>query len=166
MSHRVHRRSDPARARAAALAGAALALVVAAGSLGCAFGEFRPDDPLRFQLSLEDAQKAYTNYVRWSKFGEAAQYVEPELRDEFLDHAPRFANFRFTDWDGTPVVLDDEKKSATVRVTYYGYRTDTLIETPVKEVQEWHREGLTHWKVRPSFESTELGLANSKVGRR
>ena len=52
--------------RSLALRGLAplLLLLVAAG---CAFGEFRPDDPFARQYALEDAHKAYTNYVRWNK---------------------------------------------------------------------------------------------------
>jgi hypothetical protein len=159
-------RSNRRRAGRRAAAGV-LALAAGLGlASGCAFGEFRPEDPFRRQYSLEDAHRDYTNNVRWSKFGEASKYVDPELRDEFLERAPRFQDFRFTDWEGTPVVLDEEKRASTIRVTYTGYRMSTLIETPVEEVQEWYREGeMNEWRVRPSFQSAELGLTTAAKGQ-
>jgi hypothetical protein len=158
MTGRLRRRATSLACLLALVAGAGL------GSLGCAFGELRPDDPFQRQLTLEDAHRLYTNYVRWNKFGEAAQFVDPELRDEFLAHAPRFRDFRFTDWEATPVVLDDDKQASTIHVTYYGYRTATLVEVPVEEVQEWYRSPddtviQNNWLVRPKFESPDLGLA-------
>lgn len=142
------------------LAALALATLALAPLAGCAFGEFRPDDPFRRQLSLEDAQRAYTNYVRWNQFGDAARFVDPELRDAYLDQAPSFRDFRFTDWEATPVILDEEKRTSTIRITYQGYRTTTLVEVPVEETQEWYRDGvLNEWFVRPTFVSPALGLA-------
>mgnify|MGYP004142597703 CR=1 FL=1 len=50
------------------------------GSLACAFGDIRPNDPMDRQSSLEEQHKHYTDLVRWSQFNEAAGYLEPSER--------------------------------------------------------------------------------------
>ena len=87
-----------------AVAALALALVTLSG---CAFGEFRPDDPFKRQFSLEDQHKAYTDFVRWSKFEEAASFVHVESRTAFLDEMPEFDEVRFTDWDACLLYTSD-----------------------------------------------------------
>ena len=130
-------------------------LSVVAGSLGaCAFGELRPGDPMDRKYSLEQAQKRYTDLVRWGKFGEASVFVAEDAREAFLRDAPGFKTVRFTDYDSDPIELDDAKAAATVVVTYSAYSMSSPIETSVQETQEWSREGKAWnvWRVRSRFE--------------
>lgn len=121
-------------------------------TLACAFGEFRWSDPLKRQFSLEDAQRQYTEYVRWSAFDKASRYVEPEMRDEYLANAPSTRELRFTDYEMKPVEIDDETGEATVEVTYFAYYPNSPIETQLKEVQHWRRlDKGNSWRVKPAF---------------
>jgi hypothetical protein len=131
--------------------GAILVALAAASWLGCAFGEWRPDDPMRRRYSLELIQHDYTQLVRWSEFERAAAYVDPEVRDDFLRSAPDARSVRFTEAESGAIDLDDEMKSATVEVTYYAYAAASPIEVKVTEKQEWTRADGNNWKVRPTF---------------
>ena len=147
----------PTLATSPARAGLLLALA-AVLSVGCAFGEFRPDDPFKRQFSLEDAHKAYTDYVRWSKFESAATFVKADERQAFIRQMPEFDLVRFTDWDARPWEFEDReaKNKAIIEVTYRGYSMRTPIEVKVVEVQEWNREGKgNNWIVTPRFENLD-----------
>jgi hypothetical protein len=121
-------------------------------ALGCAFGEFRWNDPLKRQFTLEDIQKQYTDYVRWNAFGKASVFVDPEVREAYLAGAPKIDELRFTDYESAPVTLDEEMGEATVEVTYSAYRPHSPIEIEVTEVQRWRRHGKgNYWLVRPTF---------------
>ncbi|MCZ6464187.1 MAG: hypothetical protein O7A09_07590 [Proteobacteria bacterium] len=131
-------------------------LVLLSSGWGCAFGEFRPHDPLRREYSLELAQNDYTLLVRWSEFGKAAGFVDPELRDDFRSGFPDSRQLRFTDFESGSIDLDEEKKTATVEVTYFGYPTNSPIEIEITETQEWYRDSVTNnWQVRPTFNGLE-----------
>jgi len=125
---------------------------------GCAFGEFRPDDPFSRQMSLEDQHKAYTDFVRWSKFEEASGFVHIEERSAFLSEMPEFDEVRITDWEAKPWEFEDQelKNKAVIKVTYRGYSMRTPFETKFTEVQTWERDGRANrWSVRPEFENLD-----------
>lgn len=131
---------------------------LAALASGCAFGEFRPNDPFKRQFSLEDKHKEYSDYVRWSKFEAAASFVHEEQRESFLSQMPDFDMVRFTDWDAEPWEFEDEeeKNKAVIKVTYRGYSMRSPIEVKVIETQTWEREGKgNNWIVRPTFRNLD-----------
>jgi hypothetical protein len=130
-----------------------LSLAIAATSVGCAFGEIRPDDVFQRQYSLEEMQKRYTDLVRWSKFDEAAGFMEEENRQIFVQAMPDFKDVRFSDYEVLPWELeDDEMRHATIEVTYTGYSMRVPIEIEIHETQTWTRTGRgNHWTVESSF---------------
>jgi hypothetical protein len=132
----------------------ALLLVASSLGLGCAFGEFRPEDPFKRKFSLEDQHKEYTDNVRWSKFNEASSYMEQEDRRTFLGQMPRFEEVRFTDWSAEPWELEDEEMTkATIYVKYKGYSMINPVEVEVEETQRWTREGKGNsWTVVSEFQ--------------
>jgi len=143
---------------AALLSTLLLAIVAVASGTGCAFGELRPDDPFKRQFSLEDAQKEYTDFVRWSKFQEAAAYVAPEDRKAFFARMPDFDVLRFTDWESRPWEFEDqeEKNKAIIEVTYRGYSMRTPFEVKVTETQTWTRTGSGNsWTVHSEFQNLD-----------
>jgi len=144
--------------RTPALLGSLLLVLATGVGTGCAFGEFRPDDPFKRQFSLEDAHKNYSDFVRWSKFEEAATFVHSDDRQGFLAQMPEFDLVRFTDWSADPweFVDAEEKNKAIINVTYRGYSMRTPFEVKVTETQTWEREGKgNHWVVRPAFENLD-----------
>ncbi len=125
-----------------------------AGLLGCAFGEFRPDDPMGREITLGDAHKHYTDSVRWSKFDEASGYIEPAERDAFLAQMPEPDLGRFTDWEGKPWSFDDPeiRMKAVIEVTYRAYSMANPVEFKVKERQSWSRaDRANDWVVKSEF---------------
>ena len=108
-------------------------------------------DPMGRKYSLENIQRRYTELIRWGEFQRAADFVDPEVLDEFETHASAFANIRITDYEIGRIALDQEKKSATVGVTYHGYRDGLFIEKPLHETQTWVRESGNRWQVRPEL---------------
>ncbi len=138
-----------------------LSLLLAAGNLGCAFGELRPKDPFDRQYSLQASHKSYTDLVRWSKFQQAATFVDGESRDAFLSAMPDFAEVRFTDWRADAWQLDEDLRETTIEVTYKGYSLTSPIEVDVHESQHWTRSGRANsWSVRSSFSGLDRLAGN------
>ena len=129
---------------------AALALF----GLACGFGSYRPDDPMSKDNILEESHRAYTNYVRWSKFDEAASYVVQGKQGPFLAEMPDFDSGRFTDWKANAWELQElqDPMSAVIEVTYEAYSLGSPIVFKVKEKQNWSRKGPKEpWRVDPDF---------------
>lgn len=123
---------------------------------GCAFGEFRPDDPFKRQYSLEQAQKRYSDLVRWSKFDEASLFVAVDDRAAFQNRMPDFREVRFTEHETAPWKLDEEMREVVIEVTYRGYSMRTPIEVEVHEKQTWTREGKgNEWTVASEFKDLD-----------
>ena len=124
---------------------AALALLAGAG---CA-STFA--DPTGRLTALENAQRRYTQLVRWGEIRRASAYVEPDLREEFLSYEPLFKQIRFTDTEADEVTLDPSEETASVEVTYHAYSLSTFQEKQIVETQQWTRhDGVkNNWLVRP-----------------
>ena len=134
----------------------AITTLTVISSFGCAFGEFRPDDPFKRQYSLELAQKRYSDLVRWSKFEEAALFVDAEEREAYRSRMPDFREVRFTEHETSPWMLDEEMRNVVIEVTYRGYSMRTPIELEVHETQTWSREGKGNdWKVVSEFKDLD-----------
>jgi hypothetical protein len=109
-------------------------------------------DPLGHRDALEDAQRRYTNMIRWRDAEKAVQFVDPELREQFLAHAKALDLLDISDYDIGEIEYDEEDQSATVEVTYRGYSRAHLIEREVRVTQEWHRKEGNDWRVAPDLE--------------
>jgi hypothetical protein len=125
------------------------ALTLLAGA-GCA-STFA--DPTGRLTSLENAQRRYTELVRWGEIRRASAYVEPDLREEFLSYEPLFEQIRITDTEAEEVALDPSQDTASVDVTYHAYSLSSFQEKRILETQEWTRhDGVkNNWLVRPQI---------------
>jgi hypothetical protein len=103
-------------------------------------------DPTGKHNALEWAQREYTQRVRWGDVQKASEYIEEEKREEFVASAETFEDIRITDFEiGAITYSGEDDDTAEVTVTYRAYSLATLIETPIKEQQKWHRtEGLSN----------------------
>ncbi|MEZ4330573.1 MAG: hypothetical protein R3F35_02390 [Myxococcota bacterium] len=139
-----------------------IALVVALLALvGCANGEFRPTDPFDRGISFSEAQHRYTVLIRWSEFQKAKAFVVEADRETFLSDMKGLKDARFTDYESEDVELDEEKRTATVRVTYTAYLPSSPYEVQIVEVQEWSRDGVGNdWRVHSRFEGMPSVAAN------
>jgi hypothetical protein len=136
--------------RAVAALCSALAL---AALMGCANGEFRPGDPFDRKLSFSESQRQYTVLVRFAEFQKAKAFVFEDEREKFMTDIAAFKEARFTDYESEEVDLDEEKRTATVRVTYKAYLPSNPYEIEIVEIQEWSREGMGNtWQVHSRFE--------------
>ena len=143
-----------AATRRGVLTGAAIALAMVA--MGCAQGEFRPSDPFDRQVTLHDAQHRYTVLMRWKHFDKARAFVAVEARGEFEALTKQLSEARFTGYESETPELDDEKESATLRVTYTLWLPALPYETEIVEVQTWRRNGMTNdWRVKSVFEDIQ-----------
>ena len=135
-----------------------VALVLATS--GCAFGEFRLTDPFDRQWTLDQAQHRYTVLVRFSSFTKARRFVADDHRDAFREQMRSLGEARFTDYESESVEMDDERETATVRVTYSVYTPSLPYEVDVTEIQVWSRDGIGNdWRVVSTFEGLEQILA-------
>ena len=111
-----------------------------------------PSDPLGHRDALEDAQKRYTNFIRWGDAQKAVQFVEPDLRAKFLAQAADLELLAISDYDVGEIEYDDAEDTAKVEVTYRGYSLAHLVERKIRVTQEWKRSGNNDWRVRPDLE--------------
>jgi hypothetical protein len=132
-------------------------LTASLAGLGCASSFVDPSGRL---TSLEEAQRRYTNLVRWGEIKRASAYVEPELREEFIAHAPIFEQIRITDVNSQEVNLDPSKDTAAIDVTYHAYSLTRFQEKRILETQEWTRhDGVkNNWLVRPQIAEIAVAL--------
>jgi hypothetical protein len=124
-----------------------------------------PTDPLGREDALQDAQKKYTELIRWGDVQRAGAYVDPELREEFLALASSMEDLRITDFEIGEIEFDHD--SARVSVTYRGYRVSEFVERSAQEVQQWHRDGLDNdWLVRPGLHDVVTAIEGRPAGTR
>lgn len=117
-------------------------------------------DPLGRQHALKDAQKKYTELVRWGDLWRASAYVDAELRDDFLALAKPFEEIRVTEYD-IGEIEDETSTGAVVVVTYHAFSEKTLVEKSFRERQEWSREGMYNdWQVKTNLDGLvdEMGV--------
>ena len=115
-------------------------------------------DPLKREFSLGEIQKRYTALVRFGAFNKASKFVDPEIAAEFVSNFPTQDDLVFTDHESERIDFgeDEDKATATVRVTYSAYYTHSPVVFEVIEVQNWYRDGVGNdWRVRPEFTGLE-----------
>ena len=119
-------------------------------TLGCASNLFGDSDK---QIALEDAQRKYTELVRWGEIESASVYVDPAITGAYLNTAQLFQDIRFTDFESGALQFGEGSNTATVNVVYHAYSTKTLVEKTYRERQEWYREASADndWRVRPNL---------------
>lgn len=116
-------------------------------------------DPLDRRGKFEDTQQRFTQYIRWGKFEEASQYVDPDLRAGFMAFSPELSDLRFSDYEITRVDIGEELSSASVEVRFTGYRLSMPVERTVHLVEEWTRDEQTGiWTVKLDIEKLRDGL--------
>jgi len=134
-----------------------VALLATPGCVGSLFGSKANEE------TLEDAQRKYTELVRWGEIEEASAFVDPAISADFLVTAERFQGIRFTDFKSGPLQFAEGSDTATVNVIYRAYSTSTLVEKKISEHQEWYREESADddWRVRSNLDAMagELGLS-------
>ena len=128
-----------------------LALLLLA--LGCV----NLDDPFGSETDFRLIQKHFTQYVRWGKVREAAEFVVPEQRDDFLALGPDLTDIRFTDWETLSLQYGGETARAEVQLR--GYRLSVPVERTVRLNQDWSKaEETGAWQVRLELAALREGL--------
>jgi hypothetical protein len=130
-------------------------------TLGCAGTAFDFSDKA---YALEEAQRRYTELVRWGEIERASAYVDPALAADFLVTAERFQDIRFTDFENGRLQFGEDSDTATVDVVYHAHSTRTLVDKKFREHQEWYREASAGngWRVRPDLAAIASELSGSR----
>jgi hypothetical protein len=120
-----------------------------------------PSDPWERAEALKQAQRKYSEALRWGNLEKAAKYVDPEMRNDFLALSNVFDTVRISDYDIGEVEMNEETLAqAEVDVTYHGYVLPAYIEKRVKDHQVWYRddESGNQWRVRPELAAMLDGI--------
>ncbi len=130
-------------------------------TLGCVTAPF---DFSGKERGLEEAQRRYTELVRWGEIESASAYVDPAVAADYLDNAERFRGIRFSDFKSGPLHYGQDSDTATVVVVYHAYSIRTLVEKRIREHQEWYREpsAANAWRVRPQLNAIASELNGSR----
>jgi hypothetical protein len=116
-------------------------------ALGC-----RTLDPWGDQTRLEEAQRSYTQMMRWGDFERASVWVDPEELERFFQDAETLTDVRVSDYQIGNLEVGDDGDTASVRVSYRVYSMASLVEKEVLEVQDWYYDDeQSRWQVRPKL---------------
>lgn len=119
---------------------------------GCGLLKLTEGDLLGRRADFNDAQKHYTQSVRWGDLEKAAEFVDPKQRDAFQSDAMLLADVHFTDWETKQLDVAPDQKSATAIVIYHAYIERALTEISYREKQSWSYDETTHtWVVTPGL---------------
>lgn len=114
-------------------------------------------DPMGSESDFVQVQRHFTQYVRWGKVRQAAEFVVPEQRKEFLDLGPDLTDIRFTDWE--TLSLDFAGETAEAVVQMRGYRLSVPVERTVRLKQAWSKaEDSGAWQVKLELAALREGL--------
>ena len=139
------------------LAAVCLAVTLA----GCAI--VRGWDLLDRRGDFEHSQREYTQSIRWGAFDQARHFVAKDTVERWDASRPLLSNVRFTEYAIQSNEFDIDKLTATVHVTYNGYKVNSLVERTVAENQEWSRDPATgQWQVRPDLTVLSAGITGTK----
>ena len=121
-------------------------------------------DPMGRQRALAETQRSYTKLIRWGNFEKASELVDPTVREEFLACLPALKQIRITDFEiGELDFAEGGLDVASVTVNYQGYSLSSFVETPIREEQEWHRQGRSNvWLVRPQIQGIVSAFTDVK----
>jgi hypothetical protein len=91
--------------------------------------------------TLSDTIRAYNDGIRWERYSNAAVYVPPKQRAQFVDDwDQRSKDLRITDYD---VVKVDQRSTrearVEIKVEWYRVSEGTVRET--RALQTWERHG-------------------------
>ncbi len=126
--------------------------------LGASPGCISLSDPMGWRNALKNSQLTYTQSIRWGNLEKAGEFVDPELREEFLQVATAFANIRITDYEIGSIHYTSSSE-ATVNVTYRAYARSTYLDRVIRETQEWRRTSIGgQWRVRPTIQKLVAGI--------
>jgi hypothetical protein len=107
-------------------------------------------DPMGRRSALKEAQLKYTQAVRWGNIEKASEFVDPDLREEFLGLLEAFERIRVTDYDMGSIQYESSKL-ANVTVTYHAYTMGTFLDRSFREKQVWRRVG-SQWWLEPQLD--------------
>lgn len=114
-------------------------------------------DPMGKESDFRLIQRHFTQYVRWGKVSQAAEFVVPEQRKEFMDLGHDLTEIRFTDWE--TLSLDYAGDTAHAVVQMRGYRLSTPVERVVRLNQTWSKaEETGSWQVELELSALREGL--------
>lgn len=136
-----------------------IAIAAALLALGCA----SMSDPLGHRDALSDAQKRYTDLIRWRDAAKASIFVEPTLRKQFLAQADLLETLEISDYEIGDVEWGEGDKTATVPVTFRGYSLSHPVEHKVVVTQEWHRGDDDAWRVTPDLDAVVAALRGTPL---
>ena len=111
---------------------------------------------------FETSQHEYTQSIRWGAFEKARQFVAEDAIERWDASRPLLSNVRFTEYAMRSNEFNIEQMTATVHVTYNGYKVNSLVERTVEETQEWSRDPVSgQWQVRPDLTVLSAGLSGA-----
>lgn len=108
--------------------------------LVCALAACRPP---KAGQTLAESVRAYNEGLRWERFANAAVYVPPRERTQFVDDADARANdLRITEYEIVNVEkASDRTAEVLIKISWYLDSEGLLRETQAK--QTWERQGKT-----------------------
>jgi hypothetical protein len=99
--------------------------------------------PAKHTENLVDTSYRYQEGLRWQRFDDAAVFVPPEEREDFLDERDQLAeDLRIDDYEVTRVKLRRQQSEAIVQVKYTWHLDSVGVVHETTTEQAWQRKGV------------------------
>lgn len=127
-------------------------LVALAGCSGLAHLDPGYAFPSKRREHVSDATEAFASNLRWGRIEQAASFVAPEYRIDFLHLMAGDTPLRFTDYEVLAVELGPSAGEAQALVTFRLHRLPSMSEIAISDAQRWRYDtGTRRWRVTPDL---------------
>lgn len=111
-----------------------LSLLVVAGCFDCV-------TEISARRELDEAMFFYQRDLRWQRFSQAADRVDPALREAFIDRCSHLSTrLNINSVEIIDVKLDDDSEAATIRVRYAFVMSPSVTVETVLLKERWVRQ--------------------------
>jgi hypothetical protein len=131
-----------------------LSLVAFSGCSAIGYADPKFWLPHKREAQMKRSAEAFAANVRWGRYQQAAQLVDPEYRIDFLQAIDTTENVRYTEYEIMTVEMGPERKEASALVEFKLHRLPSMTEIAFRDEQTWRYEPAARgWYLMP-----ELGL--------
>ncbi len=117
-----------------------------------------PTDLSGRRQHFEESQRKFSQLLRWGQVNQAARFVVPDQRREFMKLGPDMSDLQFSDYEILYVDLAEDRQQATVDVRYSAFHRASLVTRDVSLSQEWKIDETGEWQVTLDLEHLRTAL--------
>ncbi len=97
--------------------------------------------------TLQEASRAYYQYLQWKHFDRAAQFINESEREPFISRMESSGeNYHIVDFRIDRVTVSETEDTAKVKVTIEYYRYPSVTVKKLQKEEHWKYEDRRWWR--------------------